>query len=87
MGRNIYSPEYQAFLSLLREAREHAGLTQADAAYRLGKPQSYISKSESGERRVDVVEAKHFAEIYGVPLSKLIEGGNRDDGDAGDTCP
>jgi transcriptional regulator with XRE-family HTH domain len=45
-----------------------AGLTQTEAARRLGKPQSYVSKCESGERRVDVVELKALARIYGVPL-------------------
>lgn len=66
------SAEYAAFLRRLREARERAGLTQVEAARRLGKPQSFVSKCESGERRVDVVELKAFAKMYGVPVASLI---------------
>ena len=58
------SPEYRAFLRKLREGREKAGLTQADVASRLRRPQSYVAKCESGERRVDVVELVRFARIY-----------------------
>lgn len=66
------SAEYASFLKRLRGARERAGLTQAETARRLGKPQSYISKCESGERRVDVVELKAFARAYGVPVGSLL---------------
>jgi transcriptional regulator with XRE-family HTH domain len=57
-------PEYRRFLVRLREARERAGLTQVEVAKRLGVPQSYVSKSESGERRVDVIELALFARLY-----------------------
>lgn len=63
------SADYVRFARRLREAREEAGLSQAQAARRLGRGQSYVSKSESGERRVDVIELKAFAKLYGVPLS------------------
>jgi transcriptional regulator with XRE-family HTH domain len=63
------SAEYARFLRRLRLAREKAGLTQREAAQRLGKSQAYVWKSEVGERRVDVVEVKQFADIYGVPIS------------------
>ena len=62
------SAEYTRFLRRLRLAREKAGLTQAEAARRLGKRQAYVWKSEVGERRVDVIELKQFAEVYGVPI-------------------
>lgn len=57
------------FLRRLRLARERAGLTQAEAARRLGKLQAYVWKSEQGERRVDVVELRQFADVYGVSIS------------------
>jgi transcriptional regulator with XRE-family HTH domain len=57
-------PEYRRFLLRLRAARERAGLTQVEAARRLRVPQSYVSKCESGERRVDVIELVEFAQLY-----------------------
>jgi transcriptional regulator with XRE-family HTH domain len=50
-------------------AREEAGLTQRQASELLGRSQSFVAKSESGERRVDVVELAAFAEAYGKPLT------------------
>lgn len=64
MGSSIYSERYQAFLKRLRAARKDAGLTQVEVAGLLKVPQSYVSKCESGERRVDVVELADFAELY-----------------------
>jgi transcriptional regulator with XRE-family HTH domain len=64
-----YQETYRQFLARLRDARRRAGLTQAEAARRLGKPQSFLSKCESGERRVDFVELLAMAELYGVDVS------------------
>lgn len=50
------SPLYEKFETCLQQAREARELTQAQVASRLGKPQSYVSKYETGERRLDVVE-------------------------------
>jgi transcriptional regulator with XRE-family HTH domain len=66
---NIHTHEYQSFRRKLIAARRAAGLTQVQAAKRLGKPQSFVSKCESGERRVDLVDLKRFARIYGKSLS------------------
>jgi len=57
-------PEYRKFLARLRAARLRAGLTQVQVAARLRVPQSFVSKCESGERRVDVVELADFARLY-----------------------
>lgn len=43
-------------MALLIDARKSAGLTQAQVAFRLGRPQSFVAKYENGERRIDVVE-------------------------------
>ena len=48
-------------------------MSQSQAAAKLGKPQSFISKCESGERRVDVVELKAFARLYGVPVTYFLD--------------
>ena len=66
------SPEYATFLRRLRQARENAGLSQGEVGRRLGKPQSFVSKCESGERRVDVIELKAFARVYGVPITFFV---------------
>lgn len=68
------SGAYEEFRALLRAARLAAGLSQAQVARRLGKPQSYVSKCESGERRVDVVELAQFARVYGVAYSYFFGG-------------
>jgi len=70
---SIYSPEYRRLLAKLKAARIEAGLTQSDVAGRLNRPQSYVSKCESGERRIDVIELSHFAQVYGKPVSFFIE--------------
>ncbi len=70
--KSVYSRRYEVFLRQLRAARVHAGLTQASVANSLGVPQSWVSKSEVGERRVDIVELEQFAAIYGKPLSWFL---------------
>ena len=69
MGKSIYSKEYEFVLEKLKAARVETGLTQKDVAERLNKPQSYISKCESGERRLDIVELNKLAKLYKKPLS------------------
>lgn len=67
-----YTARYKAFLRQLRSAREAAGLTQVEVAAWLGRPQSFVSKCETGERRVDVVELNEFAKLYGKPLHYFL---------------
>lgn len=57
----------------LRQARIESGLMQAEVAKKLGKPQSYVSKVECGERRLDVVEINKFAEIYKKNIDFFIK--------------
>jgi transcriptional regulator with XRE-family HTH domain len=57
--------------TLLRQVRTEAGLTQTDVARRLGQPQSFVSKYESGERRLDVLELREVCQAIGVPLSEF----------------
>jgi transcriptional regulator with XRE-family HTH domain len=65
----LHSPRYRRFLQRLRAARLAAGLTQAAVAEALGRPVSYVSKCELGERRVDFVEAVEFAHLYKKKLT------------------
>jgi ribosome-binding protein aMBF1 (putative translation factor) len=62
--------EYHAFLIRLRTARKRAHLTQSEVALRLNKPQSYVSKCESGDRRIDATEVIAFADLYGVSIEE-----------------
>jgi len=60
-------------LNLLKQVRSEAGLTQAAMAKKLGQPQSYVSKYESGERRLDVVELKHVCQAAEISLTEFIQ--------------
>jgi|APMI01.1.fsa_nt_gi transcriptional regulator with XRE-family HTH domain len=66
MGRSVHTPAYKALLETLIAAREEAGLTQVELAARLGTTQSFISKCERGERRIDVVEFVEFVTAMGA---------------------
>lgn len=69
MGDSVFTREYRAFLEKLKKARMDANLTQTEVAKKLKKPQSFLSKIESGERRIDVVELQRLAKLYRKPLS------------------
>lgn len=73
MSKSVHSKEYRELLVRLREARKEAKLTQVEVARRLRKPQSFVSKMESGERRLDAVELKAIARIYGRPVSFFVD--------------
>ena len=66
MPKSTHTPEYRVLRELLRELREREGVLQADLAERLGVPQSYVSKSENGERRLDVLEVREWCRGLGV---------------------
>jgi DNA-binding transcriptional regulator YiaG len=71
--RSVFTPSYDRFRALLVEARKSRKLTQADVATRLGRPQSFVSKYERGERRLDVVEFLEVARAIGVDPKRLID--------------
>ena len=73
LSHDIYQAAYHRFRVKLRQARLDARLTQGQVAQRLGRPQSFMSKIEAGERRVDVVELQILARIFGKPLSYFLE--------------
>ena len=72
LPKSIYSPTYERFLAEMRKVRSAAGITQVEAAKRLGRPQSFVSKCESGERRIDVAEFLAFCDAYGVDPCSII---------------
>jgi ribosome-binding protein aMBF1 (putative translation factor) len=67
-----YQKAYKAFRERLIKARKDAGMTQGDVNHRMGKPHSFISKCELGERRVDFVELQFLAKIYGKNLPFFV---------------
>jgi len=73
MNKSVYSKDYKEIIERLKMARIEAGLAQQEVADKLGKPQSYISKIESGERRLDVAEIKKFAAVYKKDVSFFIK--------------
>ena len=69
MGRTIRTKEFAALVQKLTDARKAAGLRQIDVAKKLKRPQSYVSRVESGEYRLDILEVKRFAKLYGKDIS------------------
>ncbi|RJO59582.1 XRE family transcriptional regulator [Candidatus Parcubacteria bacterium] len=72
MQDDIYSKEHKKLIVRIIQARKEAGLSQVEAAKRLGRSQSYISKMEVGQRKIDVIELKKIARIYDKPLNYFI---------------
>jgi len=68
-----YSPRYGRFRALLRKIREEAGLNQTELAEKLQKPQTFVSKIELGERRIDFLETIDFCNACGVSPAVFIE--------------
>ena len=66
-------PNQQALSALLRAVRQEAGLRQTDLAARLGQPQSYVSKYESGERRLDLLELREICDVVGISLETFVK--------------
>lgn len=73
MDKSIYSKEYKLFLEMLRASRERTGLTQGDVATKLSATQSFVSKCERGERRLDIVELRAWCIALGISLDEFVE--------------
>jgi len=72
MAKSVFTEPYGLLLRLLVAARRDAGLTQQTLAARLGKPQSYVSKVERGERRIDVIEFLALARGLGADPHAIL---------------
>lgn len=72
MPRSRRSPRRARLQELLVERRQSSGLTQAQLALRLGRPQSFVSKYETGERRLDVVEFLEVAEALAADPAAIL---------------
>jgi len=72
VGSLIRSPGYRSLLASIKQARIESGLTQEELASKVGRPQSFIAKIESGERRIDVVELIVLARFLGADLAAIL---------------
>ena len=72
MAHSTHNTDYQLLLGVLRATPQQQGVSQVELAARLGNTQTFISKCERGERRIDVVELVEFAEALGVAPLELI---------------
>lgn len=70
--KSIRNPQYLEFISRLRSMRKKLNVSQIELAKKLSKPQSYISKVETGERRIDLIESLEICTALGVDLNKVI---------------
>lgn len=73
MVASLHSKKYDYFRYLLIKARKNAGLTQTQLAQKLAVPQSFISKYERGERRLDFTEFVEISEVIGLDLVIFIK--------------
>ena len=73
MDKTIYTQDHKAIVDRLIKARQDLGLKQEDVAKRLGKTQSYVSKIEAGQRRIDIIQLKEFAKIYKKTIDFFIK--------------
>ncbi len=72
MSKSVYTKDYKEIIQNLKAARKEADFSQQEVANKLGKPQSFVSKIESGERRLDVAELKMLAAVYKKSVSFFI---------------
>ena len=81
MEKSIYSAHYAIFLRLLRKKRQKAGLTQAQLARKIRETQTFVSKCERGERRVDLVELRTLCKACGLTLKQFVTALEREIGE------
>lgn len=74
MQKSLISKDYQLFLSFLIEMRRDAGITQEKLANKLKATQSFVSKCERGERRLDIIELRRWSRALGMSLTDFTAG-------------
>ncbi len=73
MGSTIRTKEYAIFIERMKKARLESGLRQIEVAKAMKRPQSYISRVESGEYRLDILEVKKFAKLYKKSIDYFVK--------------
>ena len=72
MKRTNKETQNEKLLKLLKRIRQERGIRQIELADRLGVPQSFVSKYESGDRRLDILELRKVCEAIGIPFEEFI---------------
>lgn len=72
MSKTLGTDRHKTLIAILIEARERAGMTQAELAERLGQYQSFVARLESGQRRVDVIELLDLADILQISPVTIV---------------
>lgn len=72
MEKSIHTAEHKKLQRLLKQVRLGAGLRQEDLAELLGKPQSFVSKYERGDRRLDLVEIRRICQAVGISTTEFV---------------
>ena len=73
MSKTIYSEDHQRIVNKLKNTRIEIGLDQKQVAKLLGRTQSFVSKIESGQRKIDIVLLKEIAQIYKKPVDYFLK--------------
>jgi transcriptional regulator with XRE-family HTH domain len=73
MDKSIHTTDHKKLQRLLKQVRLGAGLRQEDLAELLGKPQSFVSKFEKGDRRLDLVELRQICQAVGISLTEFVK--------------
>lgn len=73
MEKSIHTTDHKKLQRLLKQVRLGAGLRQEDLAELLGKPQSFVSKYEKGDRRLDLIELRQICEAVGISLTDFAK--------------
>ena len=73
MTKSVFTKDYNYFRELLIKSRKEVGLKQSEVAHKLQKPQSFVSKYESGERRLDVIEFIEISEVLNINPIDIIK--------------
>jgi transcriptional regulator with XRE-family HTH domain len=73
MPKSIFSTGQEKLQRLLRQTRIDAGLNQVELAKKLNRPQSFVSKYESGERRLDLVELRQICQALKISLTEFVK--------------
>ncbi len=71
MSKHSWTSRQQTLQQLLRQIRKDKGLTQTELAEKLNSPQSFVSKYESGERRLDILEVQDICTACGITLEEF----------------